>query len=75
MDGTDWEKKKSDVMLQLVKIKFSDPELMAELLKTGNMKLVEAGTDRCYASGFPFTSKDIYIPGKWTGKNRCCNLQ
>ena len=74
LDGTDWEKKKSDIMLELVKTKFSNPELKAELLKTGKMKLVESGTDRFYASGLPFTSKDMYTPAKWTGKNRLGNI-
>jgi len=74
LNGTEWEKTKANIMLELVKIKFSDPVLKAELLKTGNSKLVEAGTDRFYATGLPFTSKDIHTPNKWTGKNKLGNI-
>ena len=70
LDQTDWEKKRSDVMMELVKVKFSDPVLKAELLKTGNLKLIEAGTYRYYATGLPFTSKDMYSPKKCTGLNK-----
>ena len=70
LDGTDWETKKTDVMMMLAKIKFTNPEMKSELLKTGNMELVEAGPDRYYASGLAFTSKDSYMPNKWTGKNK-----
>ena len=37
LDNTDWEKERSDVMLELVKVKFSDPVIKAELLKPGNL--------------------------------------
>ena len=53
-----------------MKVKFSDPVLKAELLKTGNLKLVEAGTYRNYATGLPLTSKDMYSPKKWTDLNK-----
>jgi N-glycosidase YbiA len=46
----DWETIKYDVMLDLLRIKFSDPGLRAKLLATGNAKLVEGNTwnDTCW---------------------------
>ena len=70
LDTSNWERKISDVMMELVKIKFSHPVLKAELLKTGNLKLVEAGTDRYYSTGLPFTSRGMYSLKKWTGLNK-----
>jgi hypothetical protein len=37
----DWETVKDDIMLELVRIKFSDPELLEKLLNTKNYILVE----------------------------------
>ena len=50
-------------MMDLVNVKLSDPLLKVELLYTCR------GTDRYYATGLPFTSKDMYSPKKWTGLN------
>lgn len=67
---TDWDQKKMEVMMELVKIKFEDPGLRNILIKTDNKHLVESGADKHYAAGLPFTSKDIYIQNKWTGQNK-----
>lgn len=38
---SNWDEVKVGVMLQLVRLKFTDPSLRAELLMTGDMELVE----------------------------------
>lgn len=40
----DWEDVKIDIMYEILKIKFSDPELKSLLLSTGNEILVEGNT-------------------------------
>jgi N-glycosidase YbiA len=40
----DWETVKYDIMIDLLRIKFSDPELRRKLLSTGDAKLVEGNT-------------------------------
>lgn len=43
---SDWTDVRTDVMLELLRIKFSDKVLRAELLATGDAKLVEGNTWR-----------------------------
>ena len=40
----DWEEIKDDVMLELLRIKFSDPYLREKLMETGNAVLIEGNT-------------------------------
>lgn len=42
----DWEDIKLDVLMKVLKIKFSDPELKEKLLSTGNAKLINTNTYR-----------------------------
>ena len=70
LGNTKWDTDKYGIMADLAKIKFSsNPELKIALLKTGNTILVESGRDVHYACGLPITSKDIFSPVKWSGKN------
>ena len=70
LDQSDWDQQKTEIMSELVKIKFEIPVLKTELLKTGQKLLVESGTDKHYAAGLQFTSKDIFTQNKWSGKNK-----
>lgn len=47
---SDWETVKYDVMIDLLRLKFREPDLRAKLLATGNAKLVEGNTwnDTCW---------------------------
>lgn len=42
----DWEEVKLDVLMKILRIKFSDPELKKKLLDTGNAKLINTNTYR-----------------------------
>lgn len=59
----DWERVKVDIMRDLVKQKFHDPELRALLLSTGDRQLVEGNTwnDRIWGC--------VWKDGKWVGEN------
>ncbi len=64
----DWEQVKGDVMLGLLRQKFSAPELRAKLLATGQAQLIEGNTwgDRVWGC--------VLIKGQWVGRNRLGRL-
>lgn len=67
---TDWERTKSEIMYELIKIKFTEiPELKQEILKTGNKQLAECGTDEYYSIGITINSRDVFDQSKWLGTN------
>lgn len=59
----DWELVKLDVMRELVRQKFSDPELRSKLLATGDAGLIEGNTwnDKTWGC--------VMFRGEWIGKN------
>jgi ribA/ribD-fused uncharacterized protein len=59
----DWELVKLDVMRELVRKKFRDPELRAKLVATGEAKLIEGNTwnDKTWGC--------VMFRGEWIGKN------
>lgn len=60
---TDWEQVKLDVMRDLVRKKFREPELRAKLTATGDAKLIEGNTwnDKTWGC--------VMFRGEWIGKN------
>lgn len=64
----DWETVKYDIMLALLRQKFSDPVLREKLLATGDAELIEGNTwgDRTWGC--------VEVKGKWVGKNRLGQL-
>lgn len=69
-DRANWDAIKDNKMLELVKIKFSDPKLKAALISSGTKQLVEAGLNEHFAVGVSFNSRDISDPTKWKGSNK-----
>lgn len=65
---TDWETVKYDIMLALLRQKFSDPVLREKLLATGDAELIEGNTwgERTWGC--------VQVKGKWVGKNRLGQL-
>lgn len=65
---TDWEAVKYDIMLALLRQKFSDPVLREKLLATGDAELIEGNTwgDRTWGC--------VQVNGKWVGKNHLGKL-
>ena len=62
-----WNQKQCDVMLQLLRAKFThNPRLQTELLDTGIKKIAESGKHKFYAVGLPITHKDILNERVWT---------
>jgi ribA/ribD-fused uncharacterized protein len=59
----DWEQIKLDLMLSLLRQKFADAELRAQLLATGEAVLIEGNTwnDRSWGA--------VLVKGQWIGKN------
>ena len=71
LEGSNWNIDKYDIMVELVKTKFTDnAELGLDLLKTGQKVMAESGRDIHYAIGLPITSRDIFNEAKWSGKNK-----
>ena len=68
--GSDWEKKKNDVMQQILFTKFRDnQDLKKQLLDTGDIILAEAGRDIHWAAGLTITRDDLFETKKWKGQN------
>ena len=66
-----WNQKRCDVMLQLLRAKFTqNPRLQTELLDTGTKKIAESGKHKFYAVGLPITHKDILNERVWTGESK-----
>ena len=60
--GCDWEKKKNEVMHQILLAKFRDNgDLKKQLLDTGDIALAEAGRDTHWAVGLTITRDDRSI--------------
>jgi len=59
----DWEQVKFNLMAELLRQKFSDPELRARLLATGDSDLIEGNTwgDKVWGC--------VMFRGEWIGKN------
>ena len=69
-DDDNWNKVKRDIMLNLVRAKFTqNVEKQQELLSTGNRTLGETGKDRIYAVGLPFTHPNILNKDAWTAES------
>jgi ribA/ribD-fused uncharacterized protein len=64
----DWEQIKFDIMLELLKQKFSRVDLRKSLLKTGDAELIEGNTwgDEVWGC--------VLINNKWIGKNHLGKL-
>ena len=68
-DKRKWEQKRDELMLNLVRAKFTqNDEMKQELMDTNNKQLGEAGKDMHYAVGLPFTHPRILDTGTWKGK-------
>ena len=68
--GSDWEKKKNEVMHQILLAKFRDNgDLKKQLLDTGDIALAEAGRDTHWAVGLTITRDDLFDSKKWKGQN------
>ena len=71
-DRDDWDKVKTDVMLELLRIKFSTGSKMAKLLQdTSGKSLAEAGRSKSFGIGMSLWNKNIFDTSKWP-KN--CNI-
>lgn len=69
-DSKDWEKQQKQVMLRLLRIKFTPQSQLAdELMATGNMVLAEAGASKTFSIGLPLSHHDIFKKNSWTGAN------
>lgn len=66
---SDWEEVKRDIMLDLLRIKFSDLELRQKLLNTGDETLVEGNTwgDRYWGAVYD-AQRHKYIGKNYLGK-------
>lgn len=64
----DWEQVKFDIMLELLRQKFSQPELHKKLLDTGENELIEGNTwgDKVWGC--------VLYKGEWIGKNHLGKL-
>ena len=64
----DWEKVKFDIMLMLLKQKFSQADLQQKLLDTGKVELIEGNTwnDKIWGC--------VLINGQWIGQNHLGKL-
>ena len=66
----EWSRKKDDIMMDLLKSKFTpNSEPARALLATGNRILGEAGLDTAYGTGVPITRKNALDQSAWTGHN------
>ena len=70
-DRADWDNVKSDVMLELLRIKFSSGSKMARFLLNTSGSLLEAGRSKSFGIGMSLWSKNIFDTSKWP-KN--CNI-
>ena len=59
-DKDKWDAQKAELMVKLVRAKFSENEsLKKSLLDTGDRKLGESGRDTFYSIDLPLTSRDV----------------
>ena len=66
-----WNKNKGEVMLDILRCKFSqNADLKQDLINTGDKKLVESGRSAYYAAGLSLMDKNILDSAKYTGKNK-----
>jgi len=73
-DKERWDNMKGDVMLKLVRAKFTQNEGMKkELIETGSKRIGESGKDQFYAVGLPFTHPRSLDTRAWTGKSMLGN--
>ena len=71
IDNDRWDAMKGDVMVKLVRAKFSQNEdLMKELLKTGNKTLGETGKDSYFSVGLPLTHGGILDTKSWKAPSK-----
>lgn len=65
---SDWEQAKLTIMLELLKQKFSRPDLREQLLGTGDAELIEGNTwgDRVWGC--------VFVDGQWVGQNHLGKL-
>lgn len=65
---SDWEQVKLEIMLDILRQKFSNPEMKQKLIDTGDAKLIEGNTwgDRSWGC--------VEVDGKWVGKNNLGKL-
>jgi ribA/ribD-fused uncharacterized protein len=64
----DWEQVKFEIMFELLKQKFSQPDLRQKLLETGDAELIEGNTwgDQVWGA--------IQVNDQWVGENRLGKL-
>ena len=66
-----WNKNKGEVMLDILRCKFSqNADLKQDLINTGDKKLVESGRSAYYAAELSLMDKNILDSAKYTGKNK-----
>ena len=66
-----WDQEKNVLMQKLVRAKFSQNELLRELLlSTGDKTLGETGKDMFFSIGLPLTHPGVMDQTKWKGDNR-----
>lgn len=68
VDPKSWESKRLSIMKSLITLKFTqNVELKAQLLKTVDYKLGEAGHNAYFAIGMSLTNKGVCVSTKWKG--------
>ena len=66
-----WDDNRDEIMLQLIRAKFSQNSVIAdELVATGNKKIGESGKHPYFAVGLSITSNDILKQNLWTGQSK-----
>lgn len=69
-DADRWNEMKGDLMMKLVRAKFTqNPQMRKELLDTGTKRLGETGRDSYFSVGLPFTHTRILETGAWTAES------
>lgn len=73
-NSPDWDQVKLDKMKTIIDMKFNqNPVLKAEILKTGEVNLIEATVDSFWGAGLPLNSKKLR-EGHWRGHNHLGKL-
>lgn len=71
----EWHKKKKDVMLQIVRAKFTQNEKLKKiLLDSGNRKLGETGKDDFFSIGLPLTARNVLNSNNWKAQSQLGNI-
>ena len=69
-DRAHWNTVKGNLMLELVRAKYTQNDGLRKLLMdTGNRKLGETGKDLFYSIGLPLTHPDVLNVNKWKSRN------